>query len=89
MSIDKHSALHKKSINYLISCTSAGIYIYMFKNYLTQLKEIAENTGWELREACMDAGIADTTYYRWIQGTTTPREKQAQTVANYMVTYTR
>lgn len=55
--------------------------------YLEQLNTLAEETGWLLREACLDAGIADTTYYRWINGTTSPRLKQAKKVANFMLAY--
>tara|TARA_E500000305_G_scaffold33701_3_gene25661 strand:+ start:25240 stop:25425 length:186 start_codon:yes stop_codon:yes gene_type:complete len=61
----------------------------MIYTYLTQLEEIAENTGWTLKDACVDAGLSDTTFYRWQLGITKPREKQAQIVAEYMTTYAR
>jgi predicted DNA-binding transcriptional regulator AlpA len=61
----------------------------MLHTYLQQLQETAESTGWELREACIDSGVSDTTFYRWQNGTTHPREKQASVVMNYMLTYAR
>ncbi len=61
----------------------------MIQPYLTQLKEIAETTGWELQDACIDAGIARTTYYRWMSGKMNPRQEQAEKVANYMLGYAR
>jgi transcriptional regulator with XRE-family HTH domain len=57
------------------------------KTYLEQLKTLASDSGWKLKEACIDAGIADTTYYRWMNGTTSPRYKQAQQVENFLLTY--
>jgi len=59
------------------------------KSYYDQLLDLADYTGWDLREACIDAGIADTTFYRWLKGLTSPRFKQAQIVAEYMTTYAR
>lgn len=61
----------------------------MLKTYLEQLKTIADNTGWDLREACADAGIAETTFYRWNKKITNPRQDQAQQVAQYMEKYAR
>jgi|DEB0MinimDraft_4_1074332.scaffolds.fasta_scaffold118334_1 DNA-binding XRE family transcriptional regulator len=61
----------------------------MIKTYLQQLKEIAEETGWKLNEACIDAGISETTYYRWAKGNYNPREKQAKKVAEHMVKFRR
>lgn len=55
-----------------------------FQPYLAQLESIARETGWDLKQACLDVGVADTTFYRWINRTTKPREKQARAVALYM-----
>lgn len=55
--------------------------------YLSQLETLATETGWKLKEACIDAGVADTTYYRWVNGTSSPRLKEAKKVALYMQTY--
>ena len=59
----------------------------MITSYLDQLKTLAEETGWLLKEACIDSGVADTTYYRWANGTSNPRLKEAKKVASYMQTY--
>lgn len=61
----------------------------MLKTYWTQLLEIAVQTGWELEDACIDAGIARTTFYRWRSGKMNPRQEQAQKVADHMATYAR
>tara|TARA_R110000824_G_scaffold120059_5_gene274664 strand:+ start:1790 stop:1975 length:186 start_codon:yes stop_codon:yes gene_type:complete len=61
----------------------------MLRTYFDQLIDLSETTGWDLRDACIDAGIADTTFYRWRLGITKPREKQAQIVAEFMTTYAR
>jgi hypothetical protein len=55
--------------------------------YLNQLQTLASDMGYNLKEACLDAGIADTTYYRWINGTTSPRFKQAQKVEEHLLTF--
>ena len=36
------------------------------RSYYDQLLETAEMTGWDLKEACIDSGVADTTFYRWV-----------------------
>tara|TARA_Y100000310_G_scaffold187899_1_gene187875 strand:- start:1396 stop:1593 length:198 start_codon:yes stop_codon:yes gene_type:complete len=59
----------------------------MIKSYLDQLIELAEETGWKLKEACTDSGISDATFYRWMKGSYSPRHKQAVTVANFMLRY--
>jgi len=56
---------------------------------MEQLKEIADQTGWVLEEACVDSGIASTTYFRWKTGRTQARESEVIKVANYMETYAR
>jgi len=56
-------------------------------SYLEQLKSLASECGWRLKDACADAGISATTYYRWINGTTSPRLKQAERVAKFMQSY--
>ncbi|MEK9909141.1 MAG: hypothetical protein VW498_02135 [Candidatus Thalassarchaeaceae archaeon] len=61
----------------------------MIKTYLEQLQEIAEQTGWDLEEACVDAGVAKTTYWRWTHNKITPRLAKAQQVAEYMLSYAR
>ena len=55
--------------------------------YLDQLNTLCEETGWTLKEACIDSGVADTTFYRWVNGQTSPRYKQAQIVSNFMERY--
>jgi transcriptional regulator with XRE-family HTH domain len=55
--------------------------------YLDQLKQLADDAGWKLRDACIDAGIADTTYYRWMNGTSNPRLKQAEKVEKLLLTF--
>tara|TARA_R100001530_G_scaffold54610_1_gene40286 strand:+ start:3497 stop:3691 length:195 start_codon:yes stop_codon:yes gene_type:complete len=57
------------------------------RSYYDQLLETAEMTGWDLKEACIDSGVADTTFYRWVNGQTSPRYKQAQIVSNFMERY--
>lgn len=59
----------------------------IIKSYKEQLVQIATDTGWALKDACIDAGIADSTYYRWNSHSTNPRLKEAETVARYMFTY--
>ena len=59
----------------------------MSESYLEQLEKIAEETGWNLKEACYDAGIAETTLYRWKGGKTSPSHKTALKLAEYMATY--
>ena len=61
----------------------------MILTYLSQLKNTANETGWELRDACIDAGLSDTTYYRWNKGTTTPREQEAKKVSSHMLQFRR
>jgi transposase len=61
----------------------------IIKPYLQQLISLSEETGWELRDACIDAGISDSTFYRWINKKNKPRLKEAETVAKYMCTYPR
>ena len=61
----------------------------MLVTYLEQLQNKAEDTGWNLKEACVDAGIAETTFYRWNKKITNPRQDQAQQVAEYMKQYAR
>jgi hypothetical protein len=61
----------------------------MINTYYNQLLTISKETGWDLKEACIDAGISDTTYYRWLNKTHSPREKQAQLVAAHMVKFRR
>lgn len=56
----------------------------MLESYLTQLDRISKETGWSLKDACILAGIADTTYYRWRNGQANPRLNQAQKVAEFM-----
>tara|TARA_R100000664_G_C2757240_1_gene145386 strand:+ start:3249 stop:3443 length:195 start_codon:yes stop_codon:yes gene_type:complete len=58
-------------------------------SYYQQLENIAEETGWNLKEACIDAGISDSTYYRWANGSFEPRRKPAERVADYMQRYQR
>ena len=53
----------------------------MIESYLEQLEKIAEETGWNLKEACYDAGIAETTLYRWKGGKTSPSHKTALKLA--------
>jgi len=55
--------------------------------YLSQLQALASDAGWRLKDACIDAGIADTTYYRWINGTSNPRLKQAQKIETLLLTF--
>lgn len=61
----------------------------MLETYLQQLQNIAEITGWNLREACIDSGINESTYYRWNKKITNPRQDQAQKVARFMEQYAR
>jgi hypothetical protein len=61
----------------------------VIKSYKNQLVDLAKETGWELKDACVDAGIADSTYYRWINSATSPRLKEATQVGNYMCRYSR
>jgi len=61
----------------------------MIITYIEQLKTIADETGWDLREACIDSGISDVSYYRWINGTTQARETEVIRVAEYMEMYAR
>ncbi len=65
------------------------IQVRMITSYLDQLNQIADDTGWNLADACVDSGIAVTTYYRWIKKICSPREKQARIVADYMARYAR
>jgi transposase-like protein len=58
-------------------------------DYWEQLVKIAEETGWSLRDACIDAGISDSTFYRWKNQTWSPRKQAAEKVAEYMLTYRR
>jgi len=57
------------------------------QSYLDQLLELASACGWHLKDACADAGISYTTYYRWMNGTSSPSQKKAEKVANYMQSY--
>tara|TARA_R110002110_G_scaffold87307_16_gene227700 strand:+ start:233 stop:430 length:198 start_codon:yes stop_codon:yes gene_type:complete len=57
--------------------------------YLDQLNTLCEETGWTLKEACIDSGIRDSTFYRWKNKTHNPRLKEAETVAYHMLTYRR
>ena len=59
----------------------------MIVTYYEQLKQLATETGWDLKEACLDAKIALTTYHRWTNKNYSPREKQAKAVAEHMLKY--
>ncbi len=59
----------------------------MIESYLDQLERIAIETGWDLKEACYDAGIAETTLYRWRGRKTFPSHKTALKLAEYMAKY--
>ena len=59
------------------------------ETYLNQLKNIAKQTGWKLLDGCIDAGVSNSTYYRWVRGTSSPRIHQATKVAEYMLKYSR
>ena len=61
----------------------------MFISYLEQLTTIAEETGWELREAVIDAGFSESSYYRWIKGRTKPQAEQTEAVIGYMLKYAK
>jgi len=56
----------------------------MIKSYLDQLAILATDAKIELKDACLGAGISDTTYYRWMNGKNSPRFKQANGVAKYI-----
>ena len=50
-------------------------------SYYEQLENIAVETGWTLKDACIDAGLSDSTYYRWANGSFEPRRQPAERVA--------
>jgi DNA-binding phage protein len=41
-------------------------------SYLAQLMELADEHGVDLLEACIAAGVADSTFYRWRSGSSEP-----------------
>ena len=59
------------------------------KSYWNQLSEIAEDTGWQLKDACIDSGVSDSTYYRWKTGKFMPSQGSAERIAGYMQQYRR
>tara|TARA_R100001082_G_C4348904_1_gene153613 strand:- start:486 stop:680 length:195 start_codon:yes stop_codon:yes gene_type:complete len=58
-------------------------------SYYEQLENIADETGWTLKEACIDAGLSDSTYYRWANGSFEPRRQPAERVADFMLQFRR
>lgn len=48
------------------------------KSYLQQLEERAAEVGVDLVSVCEAEGVALTTFRRWRNGQTTPREKTAE-----------
>lgn len=51
-----------------------------FTCYLEQLERHAYSMNVPLKDACLNAGIPDSTYYRWINKTTTPSDRVARLV---------
>jgi hypothetical protein len=51
-----------------------------FISYFDQMIAIANQNDIDLRLACINAGIKDSTYYRWMNNKTTPNEDSARKV---------
>lgn len=56
----------------------------MLKDYLTQMIEAAEAANIELLEAVTGCGLKDSNYYRWMNKTTTPSEKTARRIMQFI-----
>jgi transcriptional regulator with XRE-family HTH domain len=54
----------------------------MITSYLTQLDELVDQHNFSLLDACLLAGVADSTYYRWRLGTSEPRLETATKIAH-------
>lgn len=55
-------------------------YAFMFYSYLKQLEAEADRRGVRLLDACIHAGIEDSTYYRWMNKRFSPSEAVARAV---------
>lgn len=51
-----------------------------FQSYLDQLLHASTQLDLNLKDAVVEAGLGDCTYYRWINSTTTPNENKARLV---------
>jgi hypothetical protein len=49
-------------------------------SYLEQLRDYAAAKRVKLLDAVIDAGLPDSTYYRWNAGTAEPRREKAEAV---------
>ena len=57
-----------------------------FQSYLDQLLHAAAQININLKDAVVQAGLGDCTYYRWINSTTTPNENKARLVFDTLKT---
>ena len=56
--------------------------VWMITSYLAQLDELVNKSKFSLLDACLLAGVADSTYYRWRLGISEPRLETATKIAH-------
>ncbi len=54
--------------------------MFTFTSYLDQMITVSRSANINLRDACVKAGLPDSTYYRWMQNKSNPNEASTRKV---------